>query len=68
MTTELTMKVRDIALRNNIVAYHFKRGYLEGTPYVEMLEKVVVGLEEDNAKKTDLLMKYAQKFGAIKDS
>jgi len=68
MTTELTLKVKDISLRNDIVAHNFKRGYLDGTPYAEMLEKVVVDLVEASDKKSDLLMKYALKFGALKDS
>ena len=68
MTTELTLKVKDISLRNNIVGHNFKRGYLDNAPYAEMLEQVVVDLVESSDKKNELLMKYAHKFGALKDS
>ena len=68
MTTELTLKVKEISLRNNIVAHNFKRGYLNNTPHIEILEKVVFDLVEASDKKSDLLMKYVSKFGALKDS
>ena len=68
MTSELTLKVRDISLRNNIVEHNFKRGHLDNTPYTEMLEQAVVDLVENGDKKSELLMKYAHRFGALKDS
>ena len=66
--TELELKVIDISLRNHIVSHNFKRAYLDKTPYVEMLEQVVVDIVEASDKKSDLLIKYVQRFGSLKDS
>jgi len=67
MTTELTLKVKSISLENPVLRNCFKNGYLQETPYTEMLEGSIICLVETQKIKNQNLTQYQQRFGSLDD-